>query len=320
MCAVRVDGTSHGRRPPGWGRAPVTAALEHLRPSTDLVAELSASAPTEGATAGAWPGLTFYRCTAPTDLRKDKPSSRKPKSLSIDIVVYAHHCLVVCNCPGRLCQIVEGSPEQPALSLVLEIDPELIRQVSADMVPYDRPAGVDGNEVVTCVVASLDDELSGSVLRFLRSLSAASDRRVLAPLYLRELVYRVLQRDLHDRLTQIAAQQVTNKPLAAALDYIADHLGDPLTVSQLARQVNLSPSAFSRLFREETGSSPYQFVKDTRLDRARELLEGRRLGVTDVSRTVGYTSCSHFIKEFRARFGSTPGDYGSMVKPRPVRR
>jgi AraC-like DNA-binding protein len=289
-------------------------AVEHRHPSADFVAALAAGAPTEGATAGSWPGLTFYRFTAPTALQPQTPE------FSVAIVMQASRCLVVCDCPDRTCQIAEGSPRHPSLCLSLEIDPELICEVSASMV--GRARFVDGvhHDGIKCAVATLDDELMSSALRFLRSLSVVSDRQVLAPLYLRELVYRVLQRDRDDRLTRIATQQVTANPVAAALDYIVDHLGEPLSVGQLAKQVNLSPSAFSRLFREVMGCSPYQFVKDKRLNRARELLEARRLGVTEVSRAVGYTSCSHFIKEFRARFGSTPGDYASVVRPTPAVR
>jgi transcriptional regulator GlxA family with amidase domain len=168
----------------------------------------------------------------------------------------------------------------------------------------DRSDNID-----KCVVSTLDDELLGSVLRFLRSLAAKPDRRVLAPLYLREMVYRVLQREQSGRLLQIAAQQAAGNPVAAALSYIAAHLAEPLTVSTLAHQVSLSTSAFSQLFRQVTGRSPYQYVKEMRLNRARDLLLDGRLGVADVSRAVGYTSASHFIKEFRGRFGTTPRDY-----------
>jgi transcriptional regulator GlxA family with amidase domain len=58
--------------------------------------------------------------------------------------------------------------------------------------------------------------------------------------------------------------------VGAALSYISAHLAEPLTVTALAEQVSLSPSAFSRLFRDVTGRSPYQFVKELRLNRARE--------------------------------------------------
>jgi len=82
-----------------------------------------------------------------------------------------------------------------------------------------------------------------------------------------------------------------------------------LTVSELAKQVNLSASAVTRTFREMTGSSPYQLVKSMRLERARDILIEQHLSVADVSAAVGYTSTSHFIKEFRGRFGATPRGY-----------
>ena len=147
------------------------------------------------------------------------------------------------------------------------------------------------------------------MVRFLASLSAGSDRRVLAPLHFRELVYRVLQREQGAGLARLAALQTKGNPIAGALDYISAHLAEPLTVETLAAQVCLSSSAFSRAFREITGRSPYRYVKEARLDRARRLFDEGQVGVAEVSRSVGYVSVSHFIKQFRSRFGTTPGDY-----------
>jgi AraC-like DNA-binding protein len=77
----------------------------------------------------------------------------------------------------------------------------------------------------------------------------------------------------------------------------------------MADLVNLSPSAFAHLFRDVTGRSPYQFLKEMRLDRARELLVDGSFTVARISKEVGYASVSHFISEFRARFGVTPRGY-----------
>lgn len=289
----------------------------------DLVAELAANATGEGANVGLWPGLTIYRYTAPTE-----PQWEEIQSLSVGIIaqgrkavtaegkryVYDQFNYLVLN--SRLhfqAQVLEASPAVPFLSFVLQIEPTLVREVSAEMLerraatavhPTAREPSDDKG-----IVSALDDELAGSVLRFMRSLAAGPDRRVLTPLYLREMVYRVLQREQFARMLRIAAQQTASNPVAAALSYVADHLAEPLTVSILAEQVSLSPSAFSRSFREVTGQSPYQFVKAMRLDRARELLIEGRLSVEDLSRAVGYTSTSHFIKGFRSRFGTTPREY-----------
>ncbi|WP_176561079.1 AraC family transcriptional regulator [Mycobacterium neglectum] len=287
--------------------------------STQLRAELSKRACAHGANSGAWPGLTIYRFTRPTLPRWDEI-----ESLSLGLIAQGGgaqtavagerlhgqtHFVVIGRGSDFDCQILEASPTQPALCLVVQISPELVRSVSESMqgagVALGRPHDA-GNE---CAVVTPDVELVHTVMRFVGSLSPACDRRVLAPLRLQELVYRVLQSDLREQLLALAAYQAMANPVAAALDYIPGHLAEPLTVEILAAQVCLSPSAFSRAFRDVTGRSPYQYVKAARLDRARRLLDDGRRGVADVSRAVGYTSVSHFIKGFRNRFGVTPGDY-----------
>jgi AraC-like DNA-binding protein len=208
------------------------------------------------------------------------------------------------------CTILEASSDRPTLCLVLAIDPHLVRSVWTGMRGIGGAVGhPDDGEV--CPVSGFDDELSTALLRLLESLSNTCDRRILAPLRLQEMLYRMLQREQRGRLVQLAARQLTGNPIAAALDYVRAHLAETLTVDSLAAQVCLSPSAFSRVFRERTGRSPYRYVKEARLDRARLLFDEGRLGVADVSRSVGYMSVSHFIKEFRTRFGSTPGDYAA---------
>lgn len=290
-------------------------SLEQRMSSGDLIAELSASAINEGPNVGLWPGLTTYRFTEPV-----KPQWDEIRSLSLGIVAQGRKAVMVDGkryvydqfqylvTSGALkfeCEIEEASPDAPCLCLVLEIEPALVRRVSAEMRQHRQAESPE-----KCVVSALDAELLSSLLRFLGSLSEGADRRVLAPLYLQEMVYRVMQRDQFARVLQIAAQQTAGNPVAAALNYISAHLAEPLTVDLLAAQVNLSPSAFSRLFRDITSRSPYQFVKEMRLNRARELVVEGQLAVVDVSRAVGYSSPSHFIKEFRNRFGSTPRDYG----------
>ena len=295
---------------------------EHDVPSNDLAEELLARSFGDGANVGLWPGMTIYRYIEPT-----VPKWDEIQSLSVCIVAQGrkavtadgHHYvydkyqyLVLRSNLHFQSQILDATPDKPFLAFVLQIDPAVVRRVSAPMVgrrgSRNHPTAPTESQDQS-VVSELDDELMGAVLRFLRSLAADSDRRVLAPLYLHELVYRILQRDRFSKLLLIAGQQDDGNPIAAALNYINAHLSEPLTVEILAGQVNLSSSAFSRRFRELTGRSPYQFVKETRLERARELLLERRLRVIDVSVAVGYASMSHFTTEFRARFGTTPREY-----------
>lgn len=300
-----------------------TSQMEQLLTTGDLIAELAARAPKIGGNDGGWPGLTIYRFHEPTE-----PTWEEIKSLSIGIVAQGRKAVIVEGSTYNYdpfnylvlsshlhfqAQILEATPRKPFLSFVLQVDPALVKKVSADMIDRRTAAGFPPVKTSPAsekgMVSALDPELMSVVIRFLQSLESGADRRVLTPIYLQEIVYRVLQREQFARMLHIAAKQAGGNPVSAALTYIREHYAEPVTVNDMAERVNLCPSSFSHLFREVTGSSPYQFLKEIRLDRARELLLEGRLSVTDVSRAVGYSSASHFIKEFRARFGTTPRAY-----------
>ena len=300
---------------PGYGGKPVA--------SGELIAELAARARDVGANTGLWPGLTIYRFTGPVGPTWEEIQSlslcivaQGRKVVTVDGVPYLYdpfRYLVLSNHLHFQAEIVEASVSRPFLSLVLQIDPAVVRQVSTDMLERRttafRSREADGRTAQPACVSALDQELLGAVLRFLRAVGTGTDRRVLAPLYLQEMVYRVLQREQYARLLDLAAAESASNPVSAVLEYVCGHLSEPLSVADMAELVSLSPSAFAHLFRDVTGRSPYQFLKEMRLDRARELLIDGNLAVARISKEVGYASVSHFISEFRGRFGVTPRAY-----------
>lgn len=293
--------------------------LDDRMTSGDLIAELACRAPQPGPNTGVWPGLTIYRFLEPT-----QPSWEEVTSLSFCVVAQGRKCVTVDRVPYHYdpfnylvlnshrhfqAEIVEASVTKPFLSFVLQIDPAVVRRVSVDMLDHrSAPAKPDRRSSEPAFVSALDADLMGAVVRFLRALSNGPDRRILAPAYLQEIVYRVLRAEQYERLLAVAASQQNNDPVTRVIAYIREHLGDPLTVADLSEVVSMSPSAFTTLFGEVTGTSPYQFVKETRLLRARELLV-KGDTVSSISHTVGYASASHFINEFRRRFGLPPRAY-----------
>lgn len=289
----------------------------------DLIAELAARATGTGANTGAWPGLVIYRFTGPAGSTWEEIQSlslcivaqgRKAVTAEGRTYIYdSFHYLVLRSHLHFQAEILEASPARPFLSMVLQIDPTVVRQVSSDMAERRTTAfrsrtGAD-QPAKDAYVSVMDTELLGAVLRFLRATRRDADRRVLAPLYLQEMVYRVLQREQFARLLELAAAESASNPVSAVLEYMRAHLSEPLTVADMAEFVSLSPSAFAHMFRDIAGRSPYQFLKEMRLERARELLVDGNLTVARVSKEVGYASVSHFIAEFRGRFGVTPRAY-----------
>jgi hypothetical protein len=124
----------------------------------------------------------------------------------------------------------------------------VVRQVTSDMlerrtVAFRQHAAENEPPDPPAYVSALDQELASVVLRFLRSIETGADRRVLAPMYLKEMVYRVLQREQYARLLAIAAAESASNPVSAVLEYVREHLTEPLTVADMAEQVSLNYAA-----------------------------------------------------------------------------
>jgi AraC-like DNA-binding protein len=158
-------------------------------------------------------------------------------------------------------------------------------------------------------VSPFDHDLGEAVLRFLRSLATDADRRVLAPMHLRELTYRLMKVGQVSLLLHAATSERDGDPVGAVTRYIREHLAEPLTVADMAAHVMMSPSALTARFVEATGIGPYQFAKRMRLNHARTLLIQDELTVSQVAGEVGYSSMSYFINEFKRQFATTPGVY-----------
>jgi transcriptional regulator GlxA family with amidase domain len=90
------------------------------------------------------------------------------------------------------------------------------------------------------------------------------------------------------------------------IDAIERDLDQPLGVSELARRVNLSRSRFTILFRDEIGCSPARYLRDARLERARQLLENTSLSIKEVMAQAGFNDPSHFTRDFSKRYGAAP--------------
>lgn len=97
--------------------------------------------------------------------------------------------------------------------------------------------------------------------------------------------------------------------LSQAIDYIQAHLGDDISLTKLAEAVGMSQYHFSRLFKQTTGFSPYQYVIKCRVERGKELLRHNTLSITDISLEVGFSSHSHFTQNFKRLVGVTPKQF-----------
>ena len=109
-----------------------------------------------------------------------------------------------------------------------------------------------------------------------------------------------------------APAQVGN--LEEVARYMEEHLDEPLSIPQLSRRAFLSPTAFKAAFRQRYGLAVHAWLRQRRMERAAQLLQGSSLTVLEVAQSVGYSSGSQFTAAFRERYGTSPGKFRKMSK------
>jgi AraC-like DNA-binding protein len=97
--------------------------------------------------------------------------------------------------------------------------------------------------------------------------------------------------------------------LLRAKDLIDRDYAQQLDVPALARAAHASSAHFSRSFKRAFGETPHRYLLRRRIERAKELLRGTALSVSEVSLAVGFRSLGSFSTAFRDLVGEPPSDY-----------
>lgn len=97
--------------------------------------------------------------------------------------------------------------------------------------------------------------------------------------------------------------------VSLALQHMAQHLREPLSVEALAKRAGLSPSRLAHLFKQQVGASIIDTLLALRLKQAARLLRFSSLNVQQVANEVGFQSAFYFSRQFKAFFALSPTDY-----------
>ena len=122
---------------------------------------------------------------------------------------------------------------------------------------------------------------------------------------------------LHNLLGILAAKEPVSMDscVAEAVNYIQDHYMEEISVEDIAEKASLSKYHFSRIFREQTGSSPHQYLISFRIRKARELIMETKLSIESIGLQCGFSSPSHFIRTFKKEMDFTPASYRKYFDP-----
>jgi AraC-like DNA-binding protein len=201
--------------------------------------------------------------------------------------------------------VMDTAPGEATLGFGMTLEPAAVADLLLQAGPGDLPRS-SSSARPGIAVSDAPGELLDAVVRLLRLLDRPRDRKALAPLYKREILWRLMTGEQGDAVRQLGVADSSLTHVRHAVQWIRDNYTQPFRVEEVARLSGMSVSAFHRNFQTVTAMSPIQFQKSIRLQAARLLLANHPSDVTGVGQRVGYDSLSQFSREYRRQFGAPP--------------
>lgn len=206
------------------------------------------------------------------------------------------------------CEIF-ASEEEPMLALIIDIDLNMLNRIISHMDEHIDHSLVKRQEKLKGLyVAAITPLIKDVVLRLLSALQSPIESGVLGKGLVYELLFRIMCGENAAALYALAMKNTNLAKIEKALKHIHSSYNAPMNVDSLATLVNMSPSAFHRAFNNVTATSPIQYIKKIRLNKARDLLVEQHVRVSEAANLVGYESAAQFSREFKRYFGNSPSE------------
>lgn len=125
-------------------------------------------------------------------------------------------------------------------------------------------------------------------------------------------IYKVFAELLNPQSIKSKGESDYEDSIQDIKNYIAESLNEKLTVQKLADKSHMSTSHFSRVFKQQTGFSPYDYILITRLNKAKYLLQKTDMTVASIAYETGFNSESNFICFFTDNEGISPGKFRKL--------
>lgn len=133
---------------------------------------------------------------------------------------------------------------------------------------------------------------------------------------LERLLTKGLLRESRDFLDKVTSNKIVTdlaNPVQTAIRFIQSNFKEQITLKDVADLVYLSPSYFSRLFKEEVGTTFVEYLAHIRIEKSKSLLKMTSLPIEVIAHHVGFTSASYFATSFKKLEDKTPREYRYLL-------
>lgn len=200
--------------------------------------------------------------------------------------------------------VIEASEAEPYLCLVLDLDMTLLSELALrnPPAPQEKTAALSAGIELNGTTPQLLD----AVARLAGLMDTPQDAAELAPLVVREILYRLLTRSGNGILWQMAKADSRLGQIARAITWLRKHYQEPFRIEDIADIAGMSRSTFHAHFKAVTSMSPLEFRCLLRLQEARRLMVAEALDAAGAGYRVGYESPSQFSRDYVRMFGLPP--------------
>ena len=116
------------------------------------------------------------------------------------------------------------------------------------------------------------------------------------------------------RLKTPLALRNENLIVSRALQYIAEHVYDKLSVEIVSRETGVSASHLTALFHRQMSISPGEYIRRVKLEESKGLIREGRMNFSQIAAALKYSNIHHFSRQFKDNFGVSPSEYSKSIK------
>lgn len=205
--------------------------------------------------------------------------------------------------------IVEASPEKPFMTLILDLDSNIISELLREGNYLQAETARRGMGITDTNETILD-----AFYRLISLLDQPERQKIMVPMIVKEIHYLLLTSPLGDILRSVNIKGSHNNQIANAIAWLKENYREPLKIDKLAQKFNMAESSFYRHFSKVTSLSPLQYQKQLRLYEAQRLMLSENFDAANAAYKVGYESASQFNREYKRMFGTPPKTNVNQIK------
>ncbi|MBP2158311.1 MULTISPECIES: AraC family transcriptional regulator [Asticcacaulis] len=280
--------------------------------TTELAAVMRRHAPAEGMLDTAIDGINLIRSDTPTQPIHvvHVPAlciiaqGSKTVRLQGDTFTYApgQQLSVAVDLPLSG-EIIEATSDHPYLCLKVDLDPLMLAAMLKEAGVAKPSSDHSGRGLA---IGLCEQDVIDAATRLVKLLDTPATAKILAPLAIRELLYRLILSGHAEGLRHIAFADSRLRRIGLAINWITRNFREPFAISSVAAAAGMSPSSLHAHFKAVTALTPLQYQKRLRLQEAQRLIYAGTMDAASAAFHTGYDSPSQFSRDYRRVFGAPP--------------